>query len=92
MQRTDVALQRTDGTQDRTGVTRLRTGGAKHRTGDPPDRTGGALERSKQAQVLPLEPVAAHTAGPLITSAMSTRIISFTLPKAVIQTFSSSAK
>ena len=49
----------------------MRTGGALdradvalQRTGDPPDRTGGAIERSRY--VLPLEPAAAHTAGPLI--------------------------
>ena len=49
---------------DRTGVALQRTGVALQRTGDPPDRTGGAIERSRH--VFPLEPAAAHTAGPLI--------------------------
>ena len=48
---------RTGGALDRAGV-------ALQRTGDPPDRTGGAIERYRH--VLPLEPAAAHTAGPLI--------------------------
>ena len=48
----------------RTGGARDRAGVALQRTGDPPDRTGGAIERSRH--VLPLEPAAAHTAGPLI--------------------------
>ena len=80
MQRTDGtlhrtwdALQRTGGALDRTGVVLQRTGGALHRAGvalqragDPPDRAGGAIERSRH--VLPLEPAAAHAAGPLIIS------------------------
>ena len=41
-----------------------RTGVVLQRTGDPPDRTGGAIERYRH--VLPLEPAAAHIAGPLI--------------------------
>ena len=49
----------TGGAKDRTGV-------ALQSTGNPPDRTGGAIERSRH--VLPLEPAAAHTAGPLINS------------------------
>ena len=68
---TAVPLQRTCGAVDRTGVALMRTGGARdracvalQRTGDPPDRTGGEIERSEH--VLPLEPAAAHTAGPLI--------------------------
>ena len=68
---TAVALQRTCGAVDRTGVELMKTGGALDRAGvalyrtcDPPDRTGGAIERSRH--VLPLEPAAAHTAGPLI--------------------------
>ena len=48
----------------RTGGALNRAGVALQRTGDPPDRTGGAIERS--IHVLPLEPAAAHTAGPLI--------------------------
>ena len=50
-------MMRTGGALDRAGV-------ALQRTGDPPDRTGGAIERSRH--VLPLEPAAAQTAGPLI--------------------------
>ena len=45
-----------------TGGALNRVGVALQRTGDPPDRTGGAIERS--IHVLPLEPAAAHTAGP----------------------------
>ena len=48
----------------RTGSAQDRAVVALQRTGDPPDRTGGAIERS--IHVLPLEPAAAHTAGPLI--------------------------
>ena len=46
------------------GFALQRTGGAKDRAGGAKDRTGGAIERSRH--VLPLEPAAAHTAGPLI--------------------------
>ena len=48
---------RTGGALDRAGV-------ASQSTGDPPGRTGGAIEMPRH--VLPLEPAAAHTAGPLI--------------------------
>ena len=48
----------------RTGGALERTGGAKDRAGGAKDRIGGAIERSRH--VLPLEPAAAHTAGPLI--------------------------
>ena len=48
---------RTGGALDRAGV-------ALQRTGVPPERTGGAIERSRN--VLPSEPAAAQTAGPLI--------------------------
>ena len=60
MHRTGLALHGliTGGALNRAGV-------ALQRTGDPPDRTGGAIERPRH--VLPLEPVAAHTAGPLIS-------------------------
>ena len=64
MDRTGIALVRTGGALDRAGV-------ALQRTGDPPDRTGGAIERSRH--VLPLEPAAAHTAGPLIICNMFMR-------------------
>ena len=71
LDRTWVALSRTGGAVDRTDVALMRTGGALDRAGvalqrtdDPPDRTGGAIESSRH--VLPLEPAAAHTAGPLI--------------------------
>ena len=50
--------------KDRTGGALDRTGVALQRTDDPPYRTSGAIERSRH--VLPLEPAAAHTAGPLI--------------------------
>ena len=46
-----------------TGGALNRAGVVLQRTGDPPDRTGGASERSTQAQLLPLQPGAAHTAG-----------------------------
>ena len=57
LQRTGVALQNTDGAIDRTGAALQRSDVASY-------RTGGATERSRH--VLPLEPAAAHTAGPLI--------------------------
>ena len=64
-------MQRTCGAVDRAGVALKRNGGALdragvalQRTGDPPNRTGDAIERS--IHVLPLEPAAAHTAGPLM--------------------------
>ena len=57
MDRTGVVLVRTGGALDRAGV-------AIQRTGDPPDGTGGAKEMSRH--VHPLDPAAAHTAGPLI--------------------------
>ena len=69
LQRTGAAFQRTDGALDRTWVALRGTGGA-------PDRTGDAIERPRH--VLPLEPAAAHTAGPLIPIRASRWKILFT--------------
>ena len=78
MQRTGGALDGTGGALQRTGGALDRTGGARQRTGEAPVKTVGALQRTGGAQyrvwgakerymhVLPLEPAAAHTAGPLI--------------------------
>ena len=50
-------MKRTSGALDRADV-------ALQRTSDPPDRTGGVIESARH--VLPLEPAAAHTSGPLL--------------------------
>ena len=54
----------TGGAPGMTNDAKNKTDNTLQRTGDLPDRTGGAIERSRR--VLPLEPAAAHTAGPLI--------------------------
>ena len=64
LQRTGGALARTGGPKDRTGVALQRSGVVLQRTGGALERTCGAIERSRH--VLPLEPAAAHTAGPPI--------------------------
>ena len=69
LQRSGVAPERTGGTKHGTGVALQRTGGAKYRAGGAKDRTGGAMERSRH--VLPLEPAAARTSGPLISFYMN---------------------
>ena len=82
MNKTGVALKRTGGALHRAGV-------ALQRTGVPPDRTGGAIERSRH--VLPLEPAAAHTAGPLIFAygQICNTLCNTQFRNAVKQTFSS---
>ena len=64
MQWADGALDRIWVALQRPGCGLERTGGALYRTGVASDRTDGAIERSRH--VLPLEPAAAHAAGPLI--------------------------
>ena len=71
LQRTDGTLHGTRGALQRTGGALERTSGAKDGTGVALQRNGGALQRTGSAiyrsiHVLPLEPAAAHTAGPLM--------------------------
>ena len=69
--RTGVALQRTGGAPDRNGVALQRNGGALDRASAALQRTGVhhtvlVVQIEMSRHVLPLEPAAAPTAGPLI--------------------------
>ena len=64
LRRTGGAVATTGGALERTWVALQRTGGALDRTCVALQRTGGAMEMSRH--VPPLDPAAAHAAGPLI--------------------------